>query len=486
VTLVSNGTCTIAANQPGNANYAAAPQVAQAFQVAGGLFTLSVSKAGTGGGTVTSDVSGINCGATCASNFAFGAVVTLTAMPDAGSGFTGWSGACSGTGTCQVTMSTALSVTATFDTQDLPRLANISTRGQVQTGFDVMIGGFVISGSVSKTVVIRAIGPSLANFGVAGALANPQLQLVRQSDQVVIASNDDWGTAANAATLQASGFAPSNPLESAIYATLSPGAYTAIVSGVGNTSGVGLVEVYEVDHPEVELINISTRGKVLTGFDVMIGGFVILGNGPQTVVIRAIGPSLANFGWRARSRTRRSSSCASPTRRSSPPTTTGQRAERFPHPVERLRAVELVRIRDSHHAQPGRVHGDRVGRERRNRRGPRGGVRAVTKAGVAAVVINYNTAELTRRCTRALVDAGIAKVLLLDNASAAGDYERLRSEHAAEERVRLIRSETNLGFAAGSNALIAEALRDPACDRVLLVNSDAVVDPAASMPASRR
>jgi GT2 family glycosyltransferase len=102
----------------------------------------------------------------------------------------------------------------------------------------------------------------------------------------------------------------------------------------------------------------------------------------------------------------------------------------------------------------------------------------VTKAGVAAVVINYNTAELTRRCTRALVDAGIAKVLLLDNASAAGDYERLRSEHAAEERVRLIRSETNLGFAAGSNALIAEALRDPACDRVLLVNSDAVVDPA--------
>jgi len=119
---------------------------------------------------------------------------------------------------------------------------------------------------------------------------------VRSSDQVVIDSNDDWGTAANAATLQASGFAPSNPLESAIYTTLPPGAYTAIVSGVGNTSGVGLVEVYEVDHPEVELINISTRGKVLTGFDVMIGGFVILGNGPQTVVIRAIGPSLANFG----------------------------------------------------------------------------------------------------------------------------------------------------------------------------------------------
>jgi photosystem II stability/assembly factor-like uncharacterized protein len=177
-----------------------------------------------------------------------------------------------------------------------PRLANISTRGQVQTGFDVMIGGFVISGSAPKTVVIRAIGPSLATFGVTGALANPTLQLVRSSDNATIATNDDWGTAANAAQITASGFAPSHPQESAMYLTLQPGAYTAIVSGVGNTSGVGLVEVYEVDHPEVALINISTRGKVQTGFDVMIGGFVVLGDGPQTVVIRAIGPSLANFG----------------------------------------------------------------------------------------------------------------------------------------------------------------------------------------------
>ena len=179
---------------------------------------------------------------------------------------------------------------------DPPRLANISTRGQVQTGFDVMIGGFVISGSSPKTVVVRAIGPSLANFGVAGVLPNPQLQLVRSSDQTTIATNDNWGDAANSGLLQASGFAPSNPLESAIYATLQPGAYTAIVSGVAGAIGVGLIEVYEVDHPEVALINISTRGKVQTGFDVMIGGFVILGSGSQTVVIRAVGPSLANYG----------------------------------------------------------------------------------------------------------------------------------------------------------------------------------------------
>jgi len=177
-----------------------------------------------------------------------------------------------------------------------PRLANISTRGQVQTGFDVMIGGFVINGAAPKTVVIRAIGPSLANYGVSGALSNPQIQLVRSSDQVTLAANDSWGSASNAGLISSSGFAPSNPVESAIYTTLQPGAYTAIVSGVGGVTGVGLIEVYEVDQPDTPLINISTRGRVQTGFDVMIGGFVIQGSGPETVVIRAIGPSLANFG----------------------------------------------------------------------------------------------------------------------------------------------------------------------------------------------
>jgi hypothetical protein len=265
----------------------------------GGIYVLdkqALTVTVSGSGTVSSSPAGISCPGTCSANMYDHEPVTLTAAAGAGRVFAGWSGACTGTGTCQVSMDAARAVTATFIDPNPPRLANISTRGQVQTGFDVMIGGFVISGASAKTVVIRAIGPSLANFGVSGALANPTLQLVRSSDNSVIATNDDWGGATNASVIQSSGFAPSHPLESAIYVSLVPGAYTAIVSGVNNATGVGLVEVYEVDHPEVGLINISTRGKVQTGFDVMIGGFVVQGSGPQSVVIRAIGPSLANFG----------------------------------------------------------------------------------------------------------------------------------------------------------------------------------------------
>ena len=119
---------------------------------------------------------------------------------------------------------------------------NISTRGQVQTGDNVMIGGFIIQGSASQTVLIRAVGPALANSGVAGVLANPKLDLY--SGQTVIASNDNWQTAGNAAAISASGLAPANPLESAILMTLTPGAYTAIVSGADGGSGVGMVEVF--------------------------------------------------------------------------------------------------------------------------------------------------------------------------------------------------------------------------------------------------
>jgi hypothetical protein len=103
--------------------------------------------------------------------------------------------------------------------------------------------------------------------------------------------NDDWQTAANAATVTSSGFAPANPKESAIYATLNPGAYTAIVQGVNNTTGIAIVEVYEIDHPEIPLTGISTRGFVQGGDNVMIGGVIIQGDSPQTVVVRARGPS---------------------------------------------------------------------------------------------------------------------------------------------------------------------------------------------------
>jgi hypothetical protein len=170
----------------------------------------------------------------------------------------------------------------------------ISTRVQVLTGDNVLIGGFIIGGSAPKTVIVRARGPSLATQGVAGVLADPTLTLVPASGPSV--TNDDWGAAANWATISQSGFAPTSAKESAILATLNPGAYTAIVSGVGGTTGVAIVEVYELDHPEVPLTAISTRGRVQTGDNVMIGGIVIQGTTPQTVVIRARGPSMAAQG----------------------------------------------------------------------------------------------------------------------------------------------------------------------------------------------
>ena len=175
-----------------------------------------------------------------------------------------------------------------------PRLSAISTRMQVLTGNDVAIAGFIIGGSTPKKVIVRARGPSMTAQGLTGALANPQLQLV--SGQTQIAFNDDWQDASNAAAIQSSGFQPSDPQESAILITLGPGAYTAIMSGVGGTTGIGIVEVYEIDAESMPLVAISTRGQVQTGAGVMIAGFVVEGSSPRTVVIRGRGPSLAAGG----------------------------------------------------------------------------------------------------------------------------------------------------------------------------------------------
>jgi len=117
-------------------------------------------------------------------------------------------------------------------------------RGQVRTGADVLSAGFVIRGQAPQTVAMRARGPSLTSQGVPGALQNPRLQLFQ--GQTELSNNDNWQTAANQAQLSALGFAPSDPLESAILTTLAPGAYTAIVTGVNNTTGVAIVEVFGV------------------------------------------------------------------------------------------------------------------------------------------------------------------------------------------------------------------------------------------------
>ena len=171
-------------------------------------------------------------------------------------------------------------------------LANISTRINVGTGQNVLIGGFIIQGSQSKTLILRAIGPSLAAFGVANPLANPVLEL-HDSTGAVIAWNDDWRDGPQASQIQQNGFAPTNDRESAIRITLSPGSYTAVVSGFQGGQGNGLVEAYEMDANTTRMVNISTRGRVGTGNEPMIGGLITQGGTPKKVIIRALGPSLS-------------------------------------------------------------------------------------------------------------------------------------------------------------------------------------------------
>ncbi len=175
---------------------------------------------------------------------------------------------------------------------------NISTRGLVQTGDNVLIGGFIVVGNEPKATVLRAIGPSLASFGINGVLEDPVLEL-RASDGTVIRTDDDWqDDAAQKDLIEASGLAPGDPAESAMVVTLDPGAYTAIVSGKNATSGVGLIEAYDLDQAaDSHFGNISTRGSVQTQDNVLIGGF-IMGGGDAggEVLVRAIGPSLASQG----------------------------------------------------------------------------------------------------------------------------------------------------------------------------------------------
>jgi hypothetical protein len=162
---------------------------------------------------------------------------------------------------------------------------------RVQTGDNVGIGGFIITGNAPKRVLLRAIGPSITS--VPNTLADPVLELHGQSMATI--TNNNWkDDPVQQALIESTGLAPTNNLESAIYATLSPGAYTAVVRGNNNTSGIGLIEVYDLN-PAItaKLANISTRALVGTGNDIVIAGF-ILGNNttPTRLVIRGIGGSL--------------------------------------------------------------------------------------------------------------------------------------------------------------------------------------------------
>ena len=176
------------------------------------------------------------------------------------------------------------------------QLLNISTRMEVLTGERVLIGGFIITGNDPKKVILRAIGPSLSGAGIPNPLADPVLEL-HGADGSLITSNDDWKD--NQQTeIEATGIQPQSDLESAIVSTLTPGNYTAVMNGTNGTTGVGLVEGYDLEQAaDSQLANISTRGFVDTGSDVMIGGFILgNGGGSANVLIRALGPSLAQAG----------------------------------------------------------------------------------------------------------------------------------------------------------------------------------------------
>ena len=200
------------------------------------------------------------------------------------------------TATSTATTTPAATPTTTPTPTASTTFGNISTRLRVETGNNVLIGGFIITGTQAKKVILRAIGPSLSS-SFPGALADPILEL-RNSLGGLIRSNDNWRSDQEAEII-ATGIPPSNDLESAVVVTLPANsfAYTGIVRGVNNGTGIGVVEVYDLDRTvDSKLANISTRGFVQTGDNVLIGGLIVLGQNPLRVIVRAIGPSLPLSG----------------------------------------------------------------------------------------------------------------------------------------------------------------------------------------------
>lgn len=190
-------------------------------------------------------------------------------------------------------------------TNTVGAVANVSTRLPVGTGENVLIEGFIVQGPAGSTkkIIVRALGPSLIPFGITDALANPTLE-IRDANNASVATNNDWRTTQvgglitgdQVAEITASALPPTNDLESAIIASLVPGSYTAVVRGVGDTIGTGVVDAFDLSAASpAKLANIATRGFIQPGDRLMIAGFIIQ-NGPVRALIRAVGPSLAAFG----------------------------------------------------------------------------------------------------------------------------------------------------------------------------------------------
>jgi cytochrome c peroxidase len=172
---------------------------------------------------------------------------------------------------------------------------NISTRLGVGAGDNVMIGGFIIKGNSSKSVLIRGLGPSLSNLGLTGVLLDPVLEL-RGADGALLFQNDNWKDDQRT-QIEGTIFQPTDDRESVIVASLPPAAYTATLTGKSQTTGIGLIEIYDRDQTaDSELQNISTRGFVGAQSNVLIGGFILGGNNNARVAVRGLGPSLSQFG----------------------------------------------------------------------------------------------------------------------------------------------------------------------------------------------
>lgn len=183
---------------------------------------------------------------------------------------------------------------------DTARLVNLSVRGPAGAGADSLIVGFTLAGAGSKPLLVRSVGPTLVQFGVAGALADPQLRLF-SAGGTQINQNDDWGGgAALAATFAAVGAFPLPPAskDAALSVALPAAGYSAQTTGAGTTTGTVLIEAYDADPATtaVRLTNLSARNRVGTGGEILIAGFVVSGSGTRNLLIRAVGPSLAQFG----------------------------------------------------------------------------------------------------------------------------------------------------------------------------------------------
>jgi hypothetical protein len=294
-----------------------------------------------------------------------------------------------------------------------PTTSSIFVNGQVfklqpdGTGAQTLIAGFVVGGTGSKQVLTRAIGPSLTQFGVAGAVADPQLALF-SSGGGQIAANAGWGggAALGAAFTQVGAFAlGATSRDSALLSPLAAGGYSAQVTSVSGGTGVALVEAYDADGAgsTTRFINLSARTLAGTGAQTLIAGFVLSGNVPRTLLIRGVGPGLNQFGVTGTLANPRLELHTTVNFRDTTVATNAgwggsPHARRGVRASRRLRSPRhLLRRRAAHHAHPRRLHRASCGRRRHDRRGPRGGLRSAVKTCRAPLSSHrFSAAPLTR------------------------------------------------------------------------------------------